>query len=397
VNQKRDILMITTEAMKKRKRSVHYVNNKEFLAALVNYREKVRIAKENDEPIPKVPNYIGECFLKIATHLSFKPNFVNYSYKEDMISDSIENCLHRSTIIPTIEYGPVEIQTLLGKEVTVRCKDGKWRTAVCKSYGEQMLYEYGFSSEHQKVIATKNHRWFVKGNDEAVTDLKIGDCLQTAPLEEMASMEGIILGSTEPLEDRLDLPTTTDPKFIAGFIHGRWRIYSDYKNLYILTYDKNEVNWLKDYSPYVGYHFVDHQMWKMDDKITLHRVTLATPKTHEPQVASIKEYGVDEVFCLEEKETNSFVLGNGLLTGNCVQYILNFDPNKSQNPFAYFTSVIRYAFIRRILKEKKQTEIKEKILEQSGFDEVFFDDCSDNTNSSDYNSIKDSIHSRGRY
>ena len=55
---------------------------------------------------------------------------------------------------------------------------------------------------------------------------------------------------------------------------------------------------------------------------------------------------------------------------NCVQYIHNFDPNKSKNPFAYFTQIIHYAFLRRIQKEKKQLEIKTKIIEKSGFDEV---------------------------
>ena len=159
--------------MNKRKRSVHYVNNKEFLAALIKYREDVELAAIRDEPKPRITNYLGECFLKIATHLSFKPNFVNYIFKDDMISDGIENC---------------------------------------------------------------------------------------------------------------------------------------------------------------------------------------------------------------------------------VQYIHNFDPQKSQNPFAYFTQIIHYAFLRRIQKEKKQLEIKNKILEKTGFDEVFFDDnLIDGANYSDYNSIKDSIHSRSRY
>ena len=159
--------------MTKRKRSVHYVNNKEFLAALIAYRESVQLAEQRGDPKPRITNYLGECFLKIATHLSFKPNFVNYIFKDDMISDGIENC---------------------------------------------------------------------------------------------------------------------------------------------------------------------------------------------------------------------------------VQYIHNFDPEKSQNPFAYFTQIIHYAFLRRIQKEKKQLEIKNKILEKTGFDEVFYDDnMIDGANYSDYNQIKDSIHSKSRY
>ena len=79
--------------MPKRKRSEHYVNNKEFLAAIVAYRESVQLADIQGKPRPRITNYLGECFLKIATHLSFKPNFVNYMFKDDMISDGIENCV----------------------------------------------------------------------------------------------------------------------------------------------------------------------------------------------------------------------------------------------------------------------------------------------------------------
>ena len=157
----------------KRKRSIHYVNNKEFLAALILYKKDVAEAEELGKPKPRITNYLGECFLKIATHLSFKPNFVNYIFKDDMISDGIENC---------------------------------------------------------------------------------------------------------------------------------------------------------------------------------------------------------------------------------VQYIHNFNPEKSQNPFAYFTQIIHYAFLRRIQKEKKQLEIKNKIIEKNGYEEVFHDDSlTDGGNYSDYNSIKDSIHSKTRY
>lgn len=165
--------MITTTAMTKRKRSVHYVNNKDFLYALIQYKKEIKEAEERGDPKPRITNYLGECFLKIATHLSFKPNFVNYIFKDDMISDGIENC---------------------------------------------------------------------------------------------------------------------------------------------------------------------------------------------------------------------------------IQYIHNFDPEKSQNPFAYFTQIIHYAFLRRIQKEKKQLEIKNKILERTGFDEVFHDDNAiDGSNYADYNTIKDSVHSKLRY
>ena len=180
--------MITSPTtMPRRKRSEHYVNNKEFLEALVLHRKKVEenfYAQFGREPTkedrakrwegkPPISNYLGECFLKIATHLSFKPNFVNYMFKEDMVCDGIENC---------------------------------------------------------------------------------------------------------------------------------------------------------------------------------------------------------------------------------VLYVHNFDPSKSSNPFAYFTQIIHYAFLRRIQKEKKQLEIKNKILEKTGYEEVFVDNNTiDGNNYSDYNSIKDAVHSKLRY
>ena len=155
--------------MQKRKRSEHYVNNKEFLEAIVKYKNDVAEAAEKGEPKPRITNYLGECFLKIATHLSYKPNFVNYMFREDMICDGIENC---------------------------------------------------------------------------------------------------------------------------------------------------------------------------------------------------------------------------------VQYIHNFNPEKSSNPFAYFTQIIHYAFLRRIQKEKKQLEIKTKIIEKSGYSEVFSDDGMMAGSESDYNTIKDNINYR---
>lgn len=97
-----------------KKQKQHYVDNQEFLAAIVKYKEKVFIAAckeidglaemDSEEQFnilknwespnkPRVNNYIGSCFLKIATHLSYRPNFINYMYKDDMVCDGIENCI----------------------------------------------------------------------------------------------------------------------------------------------------------------------------------------------------------------------------------------------------------------------------------------------------------------
>ena len=76
-----------------KKKSVHYVSNKEFLQAMIEYKDRCEKADKRKRKRPPVTNYIGECFLKIANHLSYRPNFINYTFRDDMISDGIENCL----------------------------------------------------------------------------------------------------------------------------------------------------------------------------------------------------------------------------------------------------------------------------------------------------------------
>ncbi len=71
----------------------HYINNEAFLNSLIDYKESCKLAKKENRPPPAIPNYIGECFMKIAEGLSHKPNFINYTYRDEMMSDGIENCL----------------------------------------------------------------------------------------------------------------------------------------------------------------------------------------------------------------------------------------------------------------------------------------------------------------
>ena len=75
------------------KKKVHYVDNKKFLAAIIERKEQIKEAEGMGDPKPQITNYLGECILKISNHLSYRPNFINYTYKEEMISDGIENSL----------------------------------------------------------------------------------------------------------------------------------------------------------------------------------------------------------------------------------------------------------------------------------------------------------------
>lgn len=79
--------------MAKRSKNVHYVNNQEFSAAVVNYVGTVKEAKDAGKPIPVVTDYVATCFLRIAENLSHKSNFIRYTYREEMVMDAVENCL----------------------------------------------------------------------------------------------------------------------------------------------------------------------------------------------------------------------------------------------------------------------------------------------------------------
>ena len=78
---------------RQKRQSIHYVNNAEFSQAVVDYVHAVNEAKANETVIPKVPDYIAQCFLRIAEGLSHKSNFIRYTYREEMVMDAVENCL----------------------------------------------------------------------------------------------------------------------------------------------------------------------------------------------------------------------------------------------------------------------------------------------------------------
>jgi len=90
-----------------RRRKNNFIDNKEFYAAMVKFKESCDLAKERGEDRPIIPRYIGKCFLDIAEHLSMRPNFSNYMYRQDMVMDAVENCVvycHRFD--PSISKNP---------------------------------------------------------------------------------------------------------------------------------------------------------------------------------------------------------------------------------------------------------------------------------------------------
>jgi len=85
--------MSSTNEAKMTTKQKHYVNNEQFLSEMIKFKNAVTLSKGNETERPRVPEYIGDCLFKIATHLARKPNFANYTFKEDMVSDGVENCL----------------------------------------------------------------------------------------------------------------------------------------------------------------------------------------------------------------------------------------------------------------------------------------------------------------
>ena len=76
-----------------RRKSIHYVNNAQFSQAVVDYVKKLEECRKKEISLPKVPDYIAQCFLRIAEGLSHKANFIRYTYREEMVMDAVENCL----------------------------------------------------------------------------------------------------------------------------------------------------------------------------------------------------------------------------------------------------------------------------------------------------------------
>ena len=129
---------------KTRKKSEHYVDNKVFLQAMIEYKDKCEKAEKRKRKKPPVTNYIGECFLKIANHLSYRPNFINYTYKEDMISDGIENCLqYVANFDPEKSSNPFAYFTQIIYYAFIRrIQKEKKQTHVKHKMIEKQSYEY---------------------------------------------------------------------------------------------------------------------------------------------------------------------------------------------------------------------------------------------------------------
>jgi hypothetical protein len=160
---------------------VHYVDNKAFQAALLAYKRKRELAAAEGRPEPRIPDYIGICIMDIAKNLATKGNFVNYTYKEEMIGDGIENCIkYMNNYDPDNYKNPLAYFTrIVWNQFILRIDSEKKETYVkYKSLeaaalsGELNDYMDGEGSTDSSVNINDNMKAFVETYEKKLADKK---------------------------------------------------------------------------------------------------------------------------------------------------------------------------------------------------------------------------------
>ena len=129
--------------------SKHYINNRTLLEELIKHRENCAKAAADGLIKPRIPEYIGECFFKIATRLSTKWKFVNYTYRDEMISDAIENCVAVvHNFDPAKSSNPFAYFTqIIGNAFIRRIMKEKKQTYVKYKYMQKMMFDGGLATQ----------------------------------------------------------------------------------------------------------------------------------------------------------------------------------------------------------------------------------------------------------
>jgi hypothetical protein len=126
----------------------HYVNNKQFYEAILEYKKQCEDAAQKGLDEPRISNYIGECIYKIAEKLSTKPCFIGYSFRDEMISDGVENCiLYFKDYNPNIGSNPFAYFTQVIYYAFIRriSKEEKHRYTLYKNFQEVLLSNHDTS------------------------------------------------------------------------------------------------------------------------------------------------------------------------------------------------------------------------------------------------------------
>ncbi len=151
------------------KNNKHYIDNKKFYTAILQYKRDIEEAKKNNLPEPRIPAYIGECLYKIATRLSLKPNFISYTYRDEMISDGLENCInYLNNFNPEKSDNPFAYFTQNIWFAFLRRIDKEKRHLYIKQktlenfYFEGMLADQGMSDDDHNVTVNLDNE-YMKG------------------------------------------------------------------------------------------------------------------------------------------------------------------------------------------------------------------------------------------
>jgi len=167
----------------------HYVNNKTMYEEMVKYKEACKLAEVEGRNRPQIPRYIGECLMLICKKLSTKPNFINYSYRDDMISDGIENCVASvSNFDPTRTQNPFAYFTQIAWNAFIR----RITMEKKQSYIKHKNYQNTFLMEDHMdgaVMNTNEH------TDNVIKSFE--DKIAAAKLEKKKKLEMVNEGSTD--------------------------------------------------------------------------------------------------------------------------------------------------------------------------------------------------------
>jgi hypothetical protein len=136
----------------------HYVNGKDLYLAMVAYKEKVTKAREEGKELPIIPNYVGVCFMLICTKLATKPNFMGYSYKDEMIADAIENCVSAAhSFDPEKSNNPFAYFTQIAWNAFIRRISKEKKQAYIKHKNFEQTNLLDDLLEENYIAGTKTH------------------------------------------------------------------------------------------------------------------------------------------------------------------------------------------------------------------------------------------------
>ena len=150
----------------------HYVDNKKFYTVILQYKQDVKEAEKLGKQKPRVPNYIGECLLAIAQRLSTRPNFVNYPFREEMVSDGIENCLqYFDNFNPERTNNPFAYFTQIIYFAFLRRTHKEKRHLYIKYKSMQNLHITGMLADHNESDGDKKTVDFIPANNDYMDSL----------------------------------------------------------------------------------------------------------------------------------------------------------------------------------------------------------------------------------